>query len=353
MFFFRQLRGRRVSTSLFRLVLVLFAITAAETNGLAQNTSSGTIAGQVTDESGAAIPGAEIRLVDKATNSVKSFQSNEAGRYNIFNLDPGTYDVSVNKSWILGDADTGTRGAGRACLNVECPAPLRPNLNHGRSCCRCRCGVADHQCHGRLHDFGRPTRKSSESGSRRECLVSLQPGVAPNGNVAGTVSDQNQFQLDGGNNSSDMDGNQPFTLCPAAPSPVRPAERPPASIPTPIETIEEFKVGTANQTADFNGSAGGQVQMATKRGTSAFHGSAYDYLLSSYFSANTWKNNHTPSGNLGIHAAAQNTPEQVRCFSGRSHGPSFLGGKTFFFFNYEGAVSRRPRPLNGKFRRPC
>ena len=37
-------------------------------------------------------------------------------------------------------------------------------------------------------------------------------------------------------------------------------------MPTPVDSIEEFTVGTTNQTADFNGSAGAQVQMVTKRG---------------------------------------------------------------------------------------
>ena len=50
-------------------------------------------------------------------------------------------------------------------------------------------------------------------------------------------------------------------------------------IPTPIESIEEFKVGTSNQSADFNNAAGSQVQMVTKRGTNEFHGALYEYYL--------------------------------------------------------------------------
>ncbi len=108
-------------------------------------------------------------------------------------------------------------------------------------------------------------------------------------------------------------------------------------IPTPIETIEEFKVATANQTADFNGSGGGQVQMVTKRGTTQFHGSGYEYFLSTYFSANNWKNNHTPSGGLALYAASQELIRTAMVLrSAVRSAPSFLGGKTYFFFNYEG-----------------
>ena len=72
-------------------------------------------------------------------------------------------------------------------------------------------------------------------------------------------------------------------------------------IPTPIESIEEFKVGTANQTADFNGAAGSQVQMVTKRGTNQFHGALYEYYFGSDVgAANLWRNNHTPDTQLGL-----------------------------------------------------
>ncbi len=65
-------------------------------------------------------------------------------------------------------------------------------------------------------------------------------------------------------------------------------------MPTPIESIEEFKVGTSNQAADFNSAAGSQIQMVTKRGTNDFHGALYEYYFgSSVGAANLWKNNHT------------------------------------------------------------
>jgi hypothetical protein len=136
-------------------------------------------------------------------------------------------------------------------------------------------------------------------GRDANAFMVLQPGVSPTGNVAGTIGDQNSFQLDGGNNSSDMDGNNANYTLSSGTITGSSGGTPSGVVPTPIESIEEFKVSTANQTADFNGSAGGQIQMVTKRGSNQFHGSAYEYFLSSYFSANLWKNNHTPSGNLG------------------------------------------------------
>jgi len=56
-------------------------------------------------------------------------------------------------------------------------------------------------------------------------------------------------------------------------------------MPTPIDSVEEFKVNTANQTADFNSSAGAQVQVVTRRGTNSWHGTAYEYYFNNGFNA--------------------------------------------------------------------
>ena len=156
--------------------------------------------------------------------------------------------------------------------------------------------------------------------------------MTPSGQVAGTQADQGSFQLDGGNNSDDMAGNDSAytTSNGGGPSGVA---------PTPVESVEEFQVGITNQTADFNGAAGSQVQMVTKRGTSQFHGALYDYFfVTNVGAANTWKNNHTASPSTGT--AYTPLPQTHRNRFGVALGgpvlPKLLGGKTFFFFNYEG-----------------
>src|SRR5213078_4427109 len=133
-------------------------------------------------------------------------------------------------------------------------------------------------------------------------LSVLQVGVSPTGNVAGAASDQNVYQLDGGNNSDDMSGtNSTYVPSNGFAGSAATGGTPSGVVPTPVESIEEFKVGTSNQTADFNGAAGSQVQMVTKRGTNQFHGSLYEhYFASNVGAANLWRNNHTPSPQLGL-----------------------------------------------------
>ena len=173
-------------------------------------------------------------------------------------------------------------------------------------------------------------------------FTTLQAGVSPDGSVAGTVVDQSTFSLDGGNNSNDMDGSMSvytgsFAGDPTGASQTRirnVAAGPTGVMPTPADSVEEFKVNATNQTADFNNSAGAQVEVVTKRGTNRWHGTGYEYYLDNNFSANTWENNadrqrHYASTGLSL--------QQIRRAGGRSRYPqNFLGGKTYLFAIYQG-----------------
>jgi hypothetical protein len=175
-------------------------------------------------------------------------------------------------------------------------------------------------------------------------FVALQPGVGPDGSVAGAVVDQSTFMLDGGQNTNDMDGSmQVYTPSfggdptggIAAGNGLRGGGSaggvPTGVMPTPSDSVEEFKVSTTGQTADFNTSAGAQVQVVTKRGTNAWHGTAYEYYLDNNFNANTWQNNNSGTPLPSFH---------YNRFGGAVGGPlinkEFLGGKTYFFANYQG-----------------
>src|SRR5208282_823663 len=104
-------------------------------------------------------------------------------------------------------------------------------------------------------------------------------------------------------------------------------------LPTPQDSVEEFKVNTAGQTADFNSSSGSEVKVVTKRGTDAWHGTAYEYYKDNNWSSNSWQNNHNdpitpiPSFHYSRYGGAIGGPLIPKVV---------LGGKTYFFFNYEG-----------------
>src|SRR5215472_7880575 len=62
-----------------------------------QATSTSTVAGLVSDQQGAAVPAAEVRLTDTATNVALSTLTNETGRYVIVNVPSGTYNLAFSK----------------------------------------------------------------------------------------------------------------------------------------------------------------------------------------------------------------------------------------------------------------
>jgi len=299
---------------------------------MAQSVSTGAVSGQVTDQQGAAVAAAEIQLIDLATNTTRTTTTNDIGRYSFNNIPPGSYDLTVAKPSFALTRLKGQRvdvglaltldvvlGLGATTTTVEVTAAAGAELQTSSATVG---STISGESLLLLPNLGRDATS----------LATLQVGVAPGGQVAGTQTDQSAFQLDGGNNTDDMAGNYSAytTSNGGGPSGV---------VPTPVESIEEFKVGVTNQTADFNGAAGSQVQMVTKRGTSKFHGALYDYFFATNVgAANTWKNNHTASAASGTAYTPLAKTHKNR-FGGALGGPvapKLLGGKTFFFANYEG-----------------
>jgi hypothetical protein len=322
----------------FGLLLCLFALVPSAL--FSQSSSTGTVAGTVTDPSGAAVAAATVTLTDKATNIPRAASTNENGRYILVDVPAGTYDVTVSKQGFrisrLNDQTVNVGTAltlnvaleiGSVAESVEVTATNAELQTLNATVGNTISGVA-------LDSLPSISRDAST-------FFTLQPGVAPDGSVAGVAMDQNSFQLDGGQNTNDMDGSMNI-YTPSFAGDVtggliknevtgNAGGGPTGVMPTPIDSIEEFKVSTTNQTADFNSSAGSQVSMVTKRGTSAWHGTGYEYYLDNNWSANTFDNN----------AAGVPVPSfHYSRFGGAVGGPiinkEFLGGKTYFFANYEG-----------------
>ncbi len=95
-----MLRYMGVSRSfLWRFVVCwAFSLALSATLAWAQATSTATVTGQVTDQQGAAIAGAQVRIIDTATNAAQTSTTNSDGRYVFVNVNPGTYTVSFGKT---------------------------------------------------------------------------------------------------------------------------------------------------------------------------------------------------------------------------------------------------------------
>ncbi len=307
----------------------LFALTPSAL--FSQSTSAGSVAGLVTDSSGASVVGATITIIEKATNTARTTVSNESGRYNFASIAPGSYQIDANKA--------GFRVAKLSEIKVTIGITLTVDfkLEIGSIA-----ETIEVTTTGAELQTTNSTVGTTIAGDTLQLLPNLghdvtglliaQPGVTSTGQAAGAQYDQNMYQLDGGNNSNDMDGSmRDYTPTNGSVSPQSTGGAPSGVMPTPAESIEEFKVSTVNQTADFNGASGAQIQLVTKRGTNQWHGSAYEYYLGANFGANTWDNNLTGTKKVATH---QNR------FGAAGGGPiipkNILGGKTYFFGNYEG-----------------
>ncbi len=94
----RKLRFMSVCSFFCALVVCLTLVLGLGTKpAWAQATSASTVTGLVTDQQGAAIPGAEVKLISTATNAEQTTTTNKDGRYLFANMQPGTYNVVFGK----------------------------------------------------------------------------------------------------------------------------------------------------------------------------------------------------------------------------------------------------------------
>jgi hypothetical protein len=330
---------RQIFSSLFACLFLCCTVLwlSSAPPAAAQSSNSGTVAGAVTDPSGAVVNGAAVTLTDTATKAARQSDTNDAGRYIFVDVAPGDYDLSVGKQGFstsktqinvkVGVATTAnmTLQVGGSNVVVEVTAVGNELQTMNSTVGNTITGVALDA----LPTLGRDV----------STFLTLQPGISPDGSVAGAAVDQSYFSLDGGNNTNDMDGSMSVYTTSFAGDPTGGIANQSAGVaagatgvmPTPADSVEEFKANTANQTADFNSSAGAEVKVVTKRGTNAWHGTAYEYYLDNNFSANTWDNNFNGTPLPSFHYSR---------FGGAFGGPllpkEILGGKTYFFANYEG-----------------
>src|SRR5579863_9986282 len=178
---------------------------------------TGTVTGRVTDSTGAVIGGAAVILTDTATNIAISVTSNDFGLY-VFNaVQPGKYALSVTKEGFrkaalatreltVGMALTldVTLEIGATTETVEVVATAEAELQTLNST------MGSSLSGDTILNLPTISRDVSE-------LLYLQPTAAPNfhgaegnitsGNIGGNPADQNTYLLDGGNNTSDLDGD--------------------------------------------------------------------------------------------------------------------------------------------------
>jgi hypothetical protein len=310
---------------------------------MGQASATGTVSGTVTDTSGAAVPSAAVSLIDAATASARNVTTSDTGAYVIPYVNPGTYNVKVSKQGFKTTVVTnqvveiGRQLSINAILEIgSVSQTVEVTVTVGAELQTMDATVGATLSGTTLVNLPNTSRDAST-------LAVLQPGQNLNGNVGGAASDQNSFLVDGGFATDDMSGDNNTYIAgfgsdtaggSGAMHSAGLNQTPSAVIPLPVASVEEFKVSTANQTADFTGGAGSQVEIATKRGTNSLHGGAYEYYQSSTFGgANTWDNNNHPKP---IPIVSSHFSRFGADAGGKIPHSNFLGGDWYMFGLYEG-----------------
>ena len=311
-----------------------------------QSANTGTVVGTVTDPTGAVVDSADVNLTDPSVHASRSAKSNSTGRYILVDVPPGNYELSFSKQGF-------SMAKTHIAVEVGQSLTLNMTLNVGGANTVVEVTAVGNELQTMNATVGNTINNLTIDnlpalGRDVSTFIALQPGVSPDGSVAGTVVDQSAFTLDGGDNTNDMDGSMSVYTKSFAGDPTggvanqnsigpsvggKGVGGATGVLPTPQDSVEEFKVNTAGQTADFNSSSGSEVKVVTKRGSDAWHGTAYEYYKDNNWSSNSWQNNHNnpitpiPSFHYSRYGGAIGGPLIPK---------EVLGGKTYFFFNYEG-----------------
>ncbi|MGH9313470.1 MAG: TonB-dependent receptor domain-containing protein, partial [Vicinamibacterales bacterium] len=311
---------------LVTLVLSVVLTATASAAAFAQGGATSSLAGTVTDTSGAVLPGATVVAKHNGTGAVSNAVTADNGTFNIPALNPGTYTVTVSLSGFK------TVALNDVVLNVGAPASVRASLELGTIeetiVVEGASPVVQTQASAVATTINIETIKNVPITSRNVLdIVPLLPGVnTPGGNRDSTVLGLQQsainITLDGvniqDNTLKTTDGF--FTI-------VQPR----------LDAIEEVTVTTAAQGSDSAGQGAVQIRFVTRSGTNDLHGSVYEYFRHDALNANTWFNKRN---NIAKPELLLNQP------GFRVGGPMTIPGlfsgrdKAFFFVNYE--ESRSP-----------
>lgn len=277
----------------------------------AQSATTGAISGTISDPSGAVISLAAVELTSKDTNMVQTTQTNASGQYLFTGVRPGVYAITVKVSGFR------TSSIPNATVEVNKSTELDLKLEVGgdnqtvevMATAGAQLQTTDAQI-GNSISKEMIARLPTLARNVTE-LINLQPGVVPTGSnlgirTTGAIDDQNTVTLDG------VDVTAVVTAAGT-------------SVPTPQDSIEEFRVNVSNPNSDLTRASGGQMTLVGRHGLNTMHGSGYGFFQNSVLNANTWDNN-------AAKAAKPNIADKR--YGGR-WGGAIKKDKTFLFVNYE------------------
>jgi len=310
------------SKAIGRCLLILSVLLTLTASITAQTQiTTGTIQGTVIDSNDAALPAANVELKNIETNYTRTVTTDEQGRFIVLQLPPGKYTVTVTKSGfatlIAEDAEL---NVGRA-LNLSLTMKVSGVQETVTVTATPTIDTTKTESSTTLNSLTVST--TPILGRKFEDLLTLTPGVSviqgPDGDeitFAGQRGVFNNVSLDGGDYNNGFFGEQLG------------GQR--AAIDITLEAVKEFQVVATGASAEFGRTAGGVINVITKSGTNAVHGSAFYFQRLESLTANT-------SDGKPL------TDFHREQFGGTIGGP-IKKDKAFYFFAFEGIRENITRP---------
>jgi Carboxypeptidase regulatory-like domain len=298
------------------LALCLFAVTA-----LAQ-TNTGSLTGTVSDSSGV-IQGATVVVRDDKTGNEKTVVTNDAGGFNVAQLDVGLYTVKITA------AGHKTFTATALKIDVSVTYSLNATLEVGNIAENVTVvagtdiiNSADAQLNTTVSQ--RQILELPLNGRNPLSLVLLQPGTSSNGNNTTSINGQRSsftnITRDGINVQDNFIRSNAVDFIPDRPN---------------VDDTGEFTIVTQNAGAEL-GYGASQVQLVTPRGSNDFHGAVYEYNRNSKFAANSYFNNFS-----SVKRPFLNRNQ----FGGKGSG-RVIKDKVFFYGGFEDFILRQSTTVN-------
>ncbi|MGH9398028.1 MAG: carboxypeptidase regulatory-like domain-containing protein [Terriglobia bacterium] len=291
----------------------------------------GSIAGTVTDASGAAMPGVTITVTNQLRNSVaRTLSTNSAGNYSVPDLPVGTYSIRAGKTGFVSQLHSDL------VLNVR--SSVRVNFTLQVGAVTQQVTVTAPTIHlqtetGALSQTitGSHVAEIDTDGRNFVQLATLVPGMSGQ-SLVGSLNVPVGVTANVGLNSNGerqahnvftVDGQQNYDRGCGGCMEVIPDQ----------DAIQEFNVLSSNAGTDVGFGSGAHIQLELKSGTSNYHGEAFEFNRNTAMDAGDYFSNSRP----GV-TNAPKTPLIFNDFGFNLGGPIALPGrakKTFFFFEMD------------------
>ena len=254
----------------FAAGLIVFTFFSAQ---LPAQTLYGTLVGNITDPSGLPVVGATIRAVHSGTGLARETKTNERGGFVFSDLQPGSYDITVQAKSFAPFTSTGLQIPANAVTRADAQLQL-PGLAEEVTVAASAVRLQTDRAEVRSEIDTTQVNHLPVSGVRNyTALLALVPGVSPPApahtlaanpqeslaaSVGGQTDERNDTRIDGAGNT--------FIWLPRL-----------VAYSPPLETIEAVNVVTNSMDAETGMAGGAAVNVLTKSGTNNFNGTGFEY----------------------------------------------------------------------------